>query len=390
MQRHIPLDVPLIEGLAAPDCVACVIIPARNEEVHLARTLDALRLQKTCMGTPLNPRSYEIILLLNNCTDGSEQVATSYARRYPEMQMHVVLRQLPPEQAHVGTARRLLMDTAYARLQHCAHPHCAILSTDGDTVVAPDWIARNMAAIQAGADVVGGVIHLFPDEMESLAGAEPETMEAYRRDRAFQARVARLESLLDPDACDPWPRHLQHFGASLACTPAIYALSGGLPPVKPLEDVAFVDALRKVGARIRHCPETHIFTSARLHGRAEVGLSGQLRHWKSDAEEGRTHLVDSADWLMHRFRTVEALRRLNESLTPPDASEFPVEWRDRLREVHSERLPPARFLEVLDCNRLIEEMFIPHEQDRFAPIEITLVELELAIASCEAAMMIPA
>ena len=188
-----------------------------------------------------------------------------------------------------------------------------------------------------------------------------------------------MESILDPDDADPWPRHLEHFGASLACTPEVYARSGGVPPIKPLEDVAFIDALRKVGARIRHCPDTHIFTSARLHGRAEIGLSGQLRQWQEEAEQGIPHIVDSAEWLEHRFRSLAALRRLNERLRHPILGAYPTHWRPRLAELHGEHLPTPRFLELLDCDSLIEEMFLASGHPRHAEITRVLADLGLAI-----------
>ena len=116
-------------------------------------------------------------------------------------------RMLAPEDAHVGTARRWLMDTAWRRLEGVAGG--VILSTDADTLVAPDWVARNLAALDAGADAVGGAIGLRAGEIEAMeAGAR----RAYVRDRRYQALVARLEDKLDPQPGDPWPRHLEHFG----------------------------------------------------------------------------------------------------------------------------------------------------------------------------------
>ena len=38
-------------------------------------------------------------------------------------------------------------------------------------------------------------------------------------------------ALLDSVFHDPWPRHYQHFGASLAVTADAYRRAGGLPPV---------------------------------------------------------------------------------------------------------------------------------------------------------------
>ena len=231
------------------DCLAFVVIPARNEERGLPATLDALRHQVDLHGQPLAHATFEVLLLLNNCTDGSAAVAAAYAGRHPGFQLILLEESFPPEQAHVGTARRMLLDLACARCEQTGG--LALLSTDADTIVAPDWLARNLQALAAGAEVVGGVIHLFEKDYAAL---EPGVRAAYDHDREYQSLVARLESLLDPDEADPWPRHLEHFGASLACTPAVYRRSGGLPAVKPLEDVAFIQALRRVGARIRHAP----------------------------------------------------------------------------------------------------------------------------------------
>ena len=282
---------------------------------------------------------------------------------------------------HVGTARKRLMDWACDRLETLDSKGGAILSTDADTVVAENWIAANLSAIAAGAEVVGGVIDLLPDDLEKL---EPGLRLAYDRDRAYQALVAELESMLDPDPADPWPRHLHHFGASLACTPEIYRRSGGLPAVKPLEDVAFVDALRKVGAKIRHAPEVRIFTSARLDGRAEIGLSGQLRHWQDEAVRGLPHMVDSAEWLGYRFGEIAHLRRFS-TMEPREqqhhVAHYPQHWRDRLLQVGADRLSVPRFLEALDCNALIEETFreLPGSPKRHNEINMVVLGLKKMI-----------
>jgi len=368
-----------------PACRAAVIVPARNEQDSLANTLDALRLQTTSDGAILPHPLYEVILLLNNCTDRSAAIAERYALDHPEFYLHIAQCKLAPAYAHVGMARHLLMEAACTRLESLpkAAPVRAILSTDADTVVAPEWIASNLAELEHGAEVVGGIIYLLPEELDAL---DPGTRLAYLRDRDYQARVARLEALLDPDPADPWPRHLQHFGASLACTPQVYRRSGGLPPVSPLEDIAFIDALRKVNAKIRHAPAVHIFTSARMDGRTQVGLSGQLRHWQRDAALGNPHLVDSAEWLEHRFRTMAALRQWNESKTPQRTA-FPQRYHHRITQLRAAQLPTPRFLELLDSDALIEEMFLNQPAPRRAPIEQVIEALDHRIADCAASRL---
>jgi len=175
---------------------------------------------------------------------------------------------------------------------------------------------------------------------------------AYRRDREYQGLVAELEDLLDPQEGDPCPRHLEHFGASLACTPQAYARAGGMPPVKPLEDVAFVDALRRSEARLRHDPKVMVYTSARLDGRAERGLAHQLRFWHGMTDAGAPQRVPSAAALMHRFKT---LRSLREIFAGADAEQVRGGYAKRLRKERQEAASMTEFLFNIDCDRMIRE-----------------------------------
>ena len=362
---------PLVETPAHQDCRACVIVPVRNEEDTLAATLDALAGQVDASGRSLPAHSFEILLLLNNCTDQSAAVTRQWAREHPHVTLHVCVVDLPPEQAHVGTARRLLMDTAWQRL-HRHGPRRGILSTDSDTIAAPDWVARNLAALDQGADAVGGVIQWKPGNLEQLT---PGVRQAFWRDFRYQRLVARLEDLLDPQPGDPWPRHLHHFGASLACTTEIYARVGGMPPVKPLEDAAFVDALRASDARLRHDPSVIVYTSSRLDGRAEVGLSHQLRLWQQMAEESLPHQVPSAAWLTHRFRWLRRLRRLHRASGSGNLEAYPLQWRGVLHAAQHTTHSIGQFLAEIDCNRLIEETFRGQREGAIPAVNRNLVRV---------------
>ena len=343
----------LVDGQADARCRVVVALPARNEERSLVATLDALAGQVDVLGWPLDPWSFEILLLLNNCTDASAAVAREWQRLHPEVVLHCCERELAPEVANIGTARRMLMDTACARLAGCVAT-CAILSTDSDSYAAPDWMTQNLRAIERGADAVGGRIQLICNDEESLPVA---VRLAYERDREYQYLVAEMEDLFDPQAGDPWPRHLEHFGASLGCTPEIYARSGGMPAVAELEDVAFVDRLRRVDARLRHEPAVVVYTSARLDGRIAMGLAGQLRCWEAMAAEGQEHRVLSAAWLRHRFETLRRLRQIYVTGAVTDTGEYPGRWRARILAERTSCGRVGEFLTAVDCDRLIEETF---------------------------------
>ena len=173
------------------------------------------------------------------------------------------------------------MDMASHRVQqHGAH-RGFIISTDADTRVCADWLAATAAAIDAGVDSVGGRIVAEVDD-----ALPPGTHRLMQLDDTYRTWRARLECLIDPDPADPWPRHYQHFGASLAVTAQAYRAVGGQPLVPFLEDEALVRALRLADKSVRHCPRVRVHTSARLDGRAEVGLSWQLREWANQPAEG--------------------------------------------------------------------------------------------------------
>ena len=350
-------------------------MPARNEKHSLGAALDAFAGQVDDSGQPLPPSTFEIVLLLNNCADGSAAIAHAWRRQHPRVALHIVERELPTEHAHVGMARRLLMDTAWSRLVHRPERVSGILSTDADSRVAPDWIAKNLCALEEGADAVGGMIWLAEEELATLAAG---ARQAYRRDRQYEALVAELEHLLDPQIGDPAPRHLQHFGASLACTPEAYARAGGLPIRRALEDVAFVDALRRIDARLRHDPAVRVHTSARLQGRVEVGLSAQLDLWQRMHDSGEAHIVPSSSWLAHRFRILRALRLFHRRPSSSAMEQLPRAWRPRLARAQAMHRSPAAFLAELDCDALIAESFAGHREETVlsAIVHLSLATLE--------------
>ncbi len=298
----------------------------------------------------MSPSVFEVLLLLNNCEDGSAELAASLQRELRDrLQLHVVAREFAPREAHVGMARRLLMDTAWERLS--PRTHGAILSTDADTIVAPDWVRENLRALQR-VDVVGGEICWAAGELEHLP---PMVRRAYLTDRRLQAMVAEIESLLDPLPEDPWPRHMHAFGASLACTTEAYAAAGGLPILPALEDVEFVARARAVGARVRHAMSVRVYTSSRMHGKVDVGLSGQLREWKAITDAGHEHWVPSAELIVHRALWAGAIRRFAMTGRGDDLKLLPTVCQQEVRLLAEEETRPACV--VARCAALIENGF---------------------------------
>lgn len=298
---------PLVSIPPLPQCEVCIIVPVRNEAQTLEATLSALNYQIDLEGNKLDWRRYEVILLANNCSDNSAEIARNFARSHPELVLHVAEVTLSSAEAYIGRVRQILMDEAYHRLVYIGRNQGIIASTDGDSQVTPTWIAANLAEIAAGADAVGGRIYTTKTSRATL---NPYAKACYLREVGYRSLIAQLEDYIDPDPYDRFPRHYQHYGASLAVTAQMYKQAGGLPAVRTPEDVAFYQALLRVNARFRHSPLVKVVTSARQTGRAALGLANQLQQWTLMEVDKQPFLVESVNAIALRLQVRYQLRLL--------------------------------------------------------------------------------
>jgi glucosyl-3-phosphoglycerate synthase len=130
-----------------PALRACVVVPARDEEDLIASCLEALATQER-----LAHHEYEVLLILDRCTDETEERACEIGGVHPSLNLHFL--DGPGEGS--GPARRVGMDAACARLLQVGRPEGIIACTDADTVVAPDWLAAQLRAVSEGARDIGG------------------------------------------------------------------------------------------------------------------------------------------------------------------------------------------------------------------------------------------
>ena len=241
-----------------------VAVPVKDEAARIVACLTALASQ-----TDVEMDTVCVVLLLNNCRDTTADQVRALSPELPfALHLHAV--ELPPPYANAGWARRLGMEAA----AELVRPDGLILTTDADTVVDCDWIAANQAEIHKGVDAVAGYVMADPVELMELPA---NVLERGSLEWEYQQLAAELVARVDPDPCDPWPRHNQNCGASAAITAAAYRRIGGLPPRPVGEDRALFESLRRMDCNIRHSLDVQVVTSARTDGRALGGLSDAIR-----------------------------------------------------------------------------------------------------------------
>jgi hypothetical protein len=210
-----------------------------------------------------------IVLLLNNCTDDTSSIVRNLVPAL-SVSVHTFNITLPAELANAGYARRMVMTQAEEFVQD----NGVLLTTDADACVDSNWIAFNLLELERGADAVAGRIEIDPAE----AGMIPARLhEDDARECTYADLLDRINAEFDPDPFDPWPRHSEHSGASIAVTVSAYRRAGGIPNMPLGEDRAFFSALRRIDARIRHAPEVRVVVSGRTIGRAVGGMADTIR-----------------------------------------------------------------------------------------------------------------
>jgi glycosyltransferase involved in cell wall biosynthesis len=253
------------------DLRAVVVVPARDEQSRIETCLQALADQRE-----MAPGSYEVLVILDGCSDQTPQIVEGFARSARHPEVHAVVLDLPEG---VGRARRLGMDIAHQRLLQRGRHDGLIASTDADTVVAEDWLSTQLELASAGAEAIGGLIELDPGERQAL---DPHAL-TVRRAHAAE----RLRHAIDQSVATTTIEHPHFSGASLALTAAAYSRCGGLPVRAALEDEALAQALGQQGIAIHRSRRVRVRTSARTDGRAPRGLAQDLA--RADWRARRSH-----------------------------------------------------------------------------------------------------
>ena len=275
---------------------AWVAVPVKDEAERITACVQALARQQDISASG-------IVLVVNNTRDATAAIVRALAGS-AAVPIEVIEHEFPPEMASAGAARRMAMERAAA----LAGPDGTVLTTDADGRVAPDWVAANLFHLRRGLDAVAGRARL---ETADEAAIPARLREDDALECAYAAALDEIAARLVPVEWDPWPRHTEHSGASIAVTVEAYRRVGGMPAAAIAEDRKFFAALVANGARVRHAPEIIVTVSGRITGRAEGGMADTILRRMQRADPYLDDALEPAlDWYRRLHGEAVGARRL--------------------------------------------------------------------------------
>ena len=227
-----------------PDVVMSVVLPVYDEAGTIEAVLRSMLDQRDDRG-PLDRRTYEVVVVDNNSTDGTGRIARKFAEENPTLAVHVIEE---PEQG-VSCARRAGMDYAVRR---AGDRPLYLVSADADCLVDRHWLWELRKVMDASGAAIGVCDYYYPEE---AFAHRPLLWDAI--DRTLRCRHVTWRVFGGfPD------------GKGFAVTREAYERAGGIEISYQLKDGRFVNHLsddwdfgirvRALGGSIVYAPESRV------------------------------------------------------------------------------------------------------------------------------------
>lgn len=215
-----------------------VVVPARNEEEHIAACLLGLdaAVRRLCSDHP--NVTTDVVVVLDRCTDGTGAVAAALGART-----------VRSDAGRVGSSRGIgiLRAQRHIRRRALSDGDVWLANTDADSRVPDTWLTRQVSLAAAGIDMVVGTV-------------VPEGLDA-ARERRWHQDHALAEG------------HSHVHGANLGLRLSTYLAVGGFADVAVHEDLDIVTRVRALTSRWVATHRTSVTTSGRDTSRVDGGFA---------------------------------------------------------------------------------------------------------------------
>lgn len=225
-----------------------VVVPAHNEEQHLARALSGLLAAADVLQREHAQVDVTVMVVLDGCTDRSADIAAAYPSTDSRFNaLEVRLRS-------TGASRAVGIAAAMDSLGSAASMNTTWLAnTDADSTVPAHWLTRQVELANAGADAVLGTVQPNPKDLDSAVLRRWLEHHPFRED------------------------HPHIYGANFGVRASAYLTAGGFPKLRVHEDKIMVERLRRHGFSVTATDTIRVLTSGRTHTRAPQGFGAYLR-----------------------------------------------------------------------------------------------------------------
>lgn len=219
---------------------AAIVVPAHDEEELLPSCLAALH-EAAGVARARHPGiRVRLVVTADACTDGTPVLAALGGAAV----VRIAAR-------NVGRARAA---GVRAVLRRHRPETLWLATTDADSVVPPQWLARQLEYAEQGWDAVAGTV-----TVADWTGHTPAAAREFTRSYGVWR---------------DWHPHVH--GANLSFSADAYLAAGGFAPLRTGEDHALIAALQGAGRRVRRAPDLQVVTSARSRYRAPAGFGYRL------------------------------------------------------------------------------------------------------------------
>ncbi len=221
-----------------------VVVPAHDEEELLPDCLAALHATAAQAGAQRPGLRVRIVVAADACSDGTAALARDAGVTV------VVLGARNVGRARAAGLRQILRHVPRNELATGVW----LATTDADSRVPPDWLARQLRYAAAGWEAVAGTV-----SVTDWTGHSPGTAAEFARQYGV------------------WQGPHPHVhGANLGFTAPAYLDVGGFRPLRTGEDRALVAAMQAQGRRVLRASSLPVVTSARRRYRAPSGFGYDL------------------------------------------------------------------------------------------------------------------
>ncbi len=226
-----------------------VILPVHDEQEHLDAALTAL--SHALCHPALVHVSRRVAVVLDSCRDGSRAIADRWLAGSHDAEVPFQAAIVDVDATNVGVARHAGAAHLLAGWAIVDPARIWLATTDADSRVPPDWLARQVAHHDRGVGIWTGTI-----DVTDWSERTPAVAAAWHANNLAESR----------------PLH----GASMGLNASAYLQVGGFSPLATGEDRALHRAVTGIGIRSIHDAGVPVLTSSRRTARAPLGFAHAL------------------------------------------------------------------------------------------------------------------